>query len=157
MRKYGVWVDRDRRGTAANALYQTLMEEDPAPWTVTEIQECLDAGEVFDSRRIDNVLNKHNAGKTTAPAPSMPTPRARRPTVHARLGSTITGEACRAPMAPPRRRLDGYQHPPPLPSHGIQTHRRPLSIKCEFDVEDRVPQFPALECLVLVREFCKVF
>ena len=74
LRKYGVWINNQRRANVAEALYETLKEEDPVPWTATEIQECLDAGEVFDSRRIDNVLNKHNAGKTTTPTPSTTTP-----------------------------------------------------------------------------------
>ena len=65
LRKYGVWVRKDRRGgTAAQALYQTLLEEDLAPWTEKEIRECLDAGEIFDSRRIDRIFN--NGAKTAA-------------------------------------------------------------------------------------------
>src|SRR5579871_3635209 len=55
------------------------MEEDLAPWTETEIRECLEAGEVFDSRRIDNILNKGGRNpvptpSTTTPTPPIPTP-----------------------------------------------------------------------------------
>ncbi len=46
------------------ALYQTLLEEDLAPWTETEIRACLKAGDTFDSRRIDYILNK---GKVSTP------------------------------------------------------------------------------------------
>jgi len=79
LRKYGVWVKKERRGTAAKALYQTLIEEDLAPWSETEIRECLQAGEVFDSRRIDYILN--NGGKTPAATPSMPTPSMPTPSI----------------------------------------------------------------------------
>ena len=59
LRKYGVWVKKERRGgTAAQALYKTLLEEDLAPWSEEEVRACVNAGEVFDSRRIDIILNK---------------------------------------------------------------------------------------------------
>jgi len=69
LRKNGVWVKKERRGgTAAQALYQTLLEEDLAPWSETEIRECLKKGEKFDSARIDYILN--NGEKPSVPTPS---------------------------------------------------------------------------------------
>jgi hypothetical protein len=98
LRKYGVWVKKDRHGNAAQALFQTLQEDDLAPWSETEIRECLKTGETFDSRRIDYILNEgkvstrtltHStaAASTTAAAAGIPTeasehvnhPRSERP------------------------------------------------------------------------------
>ena len=66
LRKYGVWVKKERQGNAAQALYQTLLEEDLAPWPEGEVQACVNKGEIFDSRRIDIILDKE--GKASTPA-----------------------------------------------------------------------------------------
>ena len=66
LRKYGVWVKKERQGNAAQALYQTLLEEDLAPWPEGEVQACVNKGEIFNSRRIDIILDKE--GKASTPA-----------------------------------------------------------------------------------------
>ena len=66
LRKYGVWVKKERQGNATQALYQTLLEEDLAPWPEGEVQACVNKGEIFDSRRIDIILDKE--GKASTPA-----------------------------------------------------------------------------------------
>jgi hypothetical protein len=75
LRKNGVWVRKERRGgTASQALYQTLLEEDLAPWSETEIRECLKTGEIFDSKRIDYILNNGVRASTSSRSATADTP-----------------------------------------------------------------------------------
>jgi hypothetical protein len=80
LRKYGVWVKKERQGNAAQALYQTLLEEDLAPWPEGEVRACVDKGEIFDSRRIDIILSKEGKASTPTPSTTTPTPPIPTPT-----------------------------------------------------------------------------
>jgi len=80
LRKYGVWVKKERTGTAAQALHQTLLEDDLAPWPDGEVQACVKKGETFDSRRIDIILNEER--KASTPTSAQPTAVTGTPTEH---------------------------------------------------------------------------
>ena len=69
LRKYGVWIKKERQTTVAQALAQTLLEEDMTPWTDTEIREC---GEVFVSDRINYILKNPTPLRNTPPTVDTP-------------------------------------------------------------------------------------
>ncbi len=67
-------MKKERQGTAAQALYQTLLEEDLAPWPEAEVRACAEAGEIFDSKRIDYILNNGVKASTSTHSATTDTP-----------------------------------------------------------------------------------
>jgi hypothetical protein len=53
LREYGVWVATGKRVSLAEALYQTLQEEDPTEWDEVEIRACMAKGIKFKSGLIN--------------------------------------------------------------------------------------------------------
>ena len=51
LRKRGAWIEKKARLSPAKSLFNTVQEQEPTPWTESEIKECNDS-EKFASNRI---------------------------------------------------------------------------------------------------------
>src|SRR5438046_6649327 len=59
----GVWVQKHRNTTVPESLFNTIQEEDPIDWTISEINEHMAAGVKFNSGQIKYILKNNTADK----------------------------------------------------------------------------------------------
>ena len=69
----GVWVQKHRNTTVPESLFDTIQEEDPTDWTISEINEHMAAGGKFNSGRIEYILKNNTADKDSTDTETMTT------------------------------------------------------------------------------------
>jgi hypothetical protein len=62
LRNHGVWVNYDKKGGMPEAMFATLTEKEPTPWTMAEVRLTMATAGAFKSRLIDFMIK--NGGTT---------------------------------------------------------------------------------------------
>jgi hypothetical protein len=63
LRTNGVWVQKHKNTIVPKSMFNTIQEEDPTDWTISEINEHMAAGGKFNSGRINYILKNNTTNK----------------------------------------------------------------------------------------------
>ncbi len=117
LRKFSVWIRRQKRYSIVRLLYDALLEEEPTPWMEAEITAC-EENENFDSYKISQLIDSdfdrkpRKSRALTPTSPTGPPPVATSPTL---------APSAPSPFAPPSS-FPGPSAPVPANTPIYPTH-----------------------------------
>lgn len=150
LRQRGVWVQKKRGYAMYDALFATIQEDEPEPWTTFEVEQCIQKGEEFNSNRI-KLLRTQPTSRATS---QRPTPGPTSPRLVAQ--STPLPLDIPLPPLPPspiiRPAIPVQQHIPPSITSPEAFYRSP-TIPVQTDQHQESPSYSIPARQTIQRDF----